>query len=95
MGIHILRECQIRTFLQKLCSSQRLDDCEHEAASIASCNLYGNIYMDVLFVLGLILFLSFETGIKKIIYDSNFYLFGCQEIGYKIYLEFHGFSSHA
>jgi hypothetical protein len=35
------------------------------------------------------------AGIKEFIYDSNNYLFGYQEIGYKIHLKFYGFSSYA
>jgi hypothetical protein len=33
----------------------------------------------------------FGAGIKKFIYDSNKYLFGCHVIGYGIHLEFHSF----
>jgi hypothetical protein len=46
-------------------------------------------------ILGLVWFPLFGARIKEFIYDSNNYLFGCHGIGYKIYLEFYGFSSHA
>jgi hypothetical protein len=45
--------------------------------------------------IGLVWLLSFGARIKEFIYDSNNNVFGCHGIGYKIHLEFHGFSSHA
>jgi hypothetical protein len=44
--------------------------------------------------LGLVWFLSFGTGIKEFIFDSNIYLFGFHRISYGIHLEFYDFSSH-
>jgi hypothetical protein len=42
-------------------------------------------------ILQLVWLPSFGARIKELIYDSNNYLFGCHEIGYRIHLEFHGF----
>jgi hypothetical protein len=44
---------------------------------------------------GIIWLLLFGAGIKEFTYDSNICLFGYHRIGYKIYLEFYGFLSHA
>jgi hypothetical protein len=43
----------------------------------------------------LVWLLLFGGRIKEFIYNSNNYLFGCYGIGYRIYLEFDVFSSHA
>jgi hypothetical protein len=40
--------------------------------------------------LGLVWLLSFRARIKKIIYNSNNYLFNCHGIGYGVNSEFHG-----